>query len=160
MGIDLRLVRAASLTGGSSPRPGEEETQERDEKTSTDEQQACASDRLRAFIAHTICHVRHGIQQSIQRQTDLNHFRACVVGGVHLRFPPDGFPFGQGDGRPFLRQELHSRACHGKVLVEAGGGPLRYLPAHCCRSLRHGILRLNTGPLRAEFLHAGWARIP
>lgn len=86
--------------------------------TSTDEQQDCESDRLRAFIAHIFCHVRHGVQQSIQRQTDLNHFRACVVGGVHFRFPRDGFPFGQGDGHPFLHQELHGRAGHGKVLVE------------------------------------------
>jgi len=75
-------------------------------------------DRLRAFIAHIFGYIRHGIQQSIQRQTDLNHFRACVVGGVLFRFPPDGFPFCCGNGRPFLRQKLYGRACHGKVLVE------------------------------------------
>ena len=98
--------------------PGEKEIQEREEKTSTDEQEARALDRFRAFIAHIFCHVRHGVQQSIQCQTDLNHFRACVVGGVRFRFPPDGFPFCRGDDPPFLRQEFHGRACHRKVLVE------------------------------------------
>ena len=49
--------------------------------------------RLRAFIAHILCHVRHGVQQSIQRQTTLNHFRACIVGGLLFRCPPDRFPF-------------------------------------------------------------------
>lgn len=117
-GIDLRLVRAVSLTGGPSALPGEEEIQKGDEKTSSDEQEARALDRLRTFIAHIFCHVCHRVQQLIQRETDLNHFRACVVGGVLFRFPPDGFPFSRGDGRPFLRQELHGRACHGKVLVE------------------------------------------
>jgi len=117
-GIYLRLIRVFSLTGYPSALPGETEIQESDEKTSTDNQETRALDRLCAFIAHIFCHVRHGVQQSIQRQTDLNHFRACVVRGMLFRFPPDSLPFCRGDGRAFLRQELHGRACHGKVLVE------------------------------------------
>ena len=97
---------------------GEKEIQEGDENTSTDEQEAHALDRLGAFNTPISCHVRYGVQQSIQGQTDWNHFQACVIGGVLLRFPPDGSPFIRGDGRPFMRQELHGPACHGKVLVE------------------------------------------
>ena len=67
--------------------------------------------RLGAFIAHIFGHIRHAVQQSIQSQTDLNHFRACVVGGMLFRFPPDGSSFSRVDGRPFLRQEVHGRAC-------------------------------------------------
>ena len=77
-GIDLRLVQAVSLAGGPSALPGEKEIQEDDEKTSTDEQEARAFDRLRTVIAYFFCHVRHGVQQSIQRQTDLNHFRPAL----------------------------------------------------------------------------------
>ena len=77
-GIDFSLVRTARLTGGSSALPGEKEIQEGDERTSTNEQQAYESDRLRAFIAHIFCHVCHGVQQSIQRQTGLNHFRPTL----------------------------------------------------------------------------------
>jgi len=129
-GIDLRLLQGVSLTGGHSALPGEKEIQESDEKGSTNEQEALMLDRLPAFIAPIFCHVRHGVQQSIQRDTDLGHFRACVVGGVLFRVLPDGFPFCRGDGRPFLRQELHGRACHGKVMVETNTGSPQYTSAH------------------------------
>ena len=51
-GIDLRLVQAVSLAGGPSALPGEKEIQEGDEKTSTDEQEARALDRLRTVITY------------------------------------------------------------------------------------------------------------
>ena len=116
--IALTFVRGAILADGLTTRPGEQEIQERDEKTSTDEQEVSESDRLRAFIAHIFCHVRHGVQQSIQRQADLNYYWPCVVGGLYFCLPPDDLPFGQRDGRPFLRQELYGRVGHGKVLAE------------------------------------------
>ena len=59
-GIDLRLVQAVSLTGCRSTLPGEKEIQEGDEKTSTDEQETRALDRLRTFIAYFFYHVCHG----------------------------------------------------------------------------------------------------
>jgi hypothetical protein len=95
-GVEFRLVRAARLTGGPSALPGEKEIQESDETTSTNKQEARALDQLGAFIAHIIGYVRHGVQQSIQRQTDLNYFEACVVRGVLFRFPLHGFLFCKG----------------------------------------------------------------
>jgi len=150
-GIDLRLLQDVSLTGAHSALPGEKKIQESDEKGSTNEQEALMLDRLPAFITPIFCHVRHGVQQSIQRDTDLGHFRACVVGGVLFRVLPDVFPFCRGDGRPFLRQELHGRACHGKVIWS------KLTPD------RLNILQLtwpHNGLLHAEFLYAVRARVP
>ena len=61
-GIDFRLVQAVSLTGCRSALSGEKEIRQGDEKTSTDEQEARALDRLRTFIAYFFCYVRHGVQ--------------------------------------------------------------------------------------------------
>lgn len=94
MGLWRELISDSSwdvsLTRGPSALPGEKEIQESDEKASTNKQKALALDRLGAFIAHIFGHVRPGVQQSIQRQTDLNHFQACVVGAALFRFPLRG----------------------------------------------------------------------
>ena len=60
VGIELRFLWAVSLAGGPSALPDEKEIQEGDEKTSTDEQETRALDRLRTFIAYFFYHVCHG----------------------------------------------------------------------------------------------------
>jgi hypothetical protein len=58
------------------------------------------------------------VSSSRQSQTELNHFQACLVGGALFPFHLIVSRSVGGDGHPLLRQELHGRACYGKVLVE------------------------------------------
>jgi hypothetical protein len=85
-GIDFRFVQAVSLTGCRSTLPGEKEIKQGVEKTSTDEQEARVVDRLRTFVAYIFCHVRHGVQQSIQRQADLKHFWSALSAACSSAF--------------------------------------------------------------------------
>lgn len=149
-GIDFRLVQAVSLTGCRSTLSGEKEIQQGDEKTSTDEQEARALDRLRTFITHIFCHVRHGVQQAIQRQANLNHFRPALSAACSSAFRLDGFLFCRGDDRPFLRQELTVVLATKKY----------WSRLRRTASISSGSLRLYNGPLHAEFSHAVRARIP
>ncbi len=85
---ELFLVISASPTG-----PGQKQIEQGNKETSSGKQDARRLNRPCAFVSHIFGHVRDGVQQPVQRQTDTNHFRVRIVRRMFLRLAAEVFSF-------------------------------------------------------------------
>ena len=95
-GIECRLRCSAGCRSAGRPGSGKKEIQKRDEEAPSDEHDAGRPNRSRAFVAHVLGHIGDGIEQAVQREADLNHFRAGIVGGVLFGLSAQAIAFGGG----------------------------------------------------------------
>ena len=82
------LIISVSPTG-----PGQKQIEQGNKETSPDKQDTRGLNRPCAFVPHIFGHVRDGVQQPVQRQTDLNHFRTRIVRRMFLRLAAEVFAF-------------------------------------------------------------------
>lgn len=95
-GIERRLRRSAGCRPAGRPGSGKKQIEKRDEEASSDEHDAGRPNRPRAFVAHILGHIGDGIQQTVERQADLNHFGAGIVGGMLFGLSAQAIAFGGG----------------------------------------------------------------
>lgn len=76
--------RPTGLLSAGSTGSGQEEVQHRDEEAPADEHHARRLNRFGALVTHIFGHIGDRVQQSVERQTDLDHLRAGIVCSMFL----------------------------------------------------------------------------